>query len=126
MALRRAALSRAGQFDETLSDRGDEEEWERRYTQAGGRIRYVAAAALDHRRTPQDSRLGRLSRAAYHLGRTAWRNDRRKGIAPPTRAEVRTLAGCLWHTLRRRCAIGIVLAAHTAGRLRESLTRGPG
>ena len=30
---------------------GDEEEWERRLRAAGGRIRYVAAAGVDHRRT---------------------------------------------------------------------------
>jgi glycosyltransferase involved in cell wall biosynthesis len=125
MAVRRAAFSRLGPFDEALSGRGDEEEWQQRYAEAGGRIRYVAAAALDHRRTPEDARLSRLSRAAYSLGRTARRNDRRKGAAPPVLGELRTLVGCLWHTLRRRCAIGIVLAAHTSGRLREAFTRNP-
>ncbi len=38
---------------------GDEEEWEIRHLRAGGRIRYVAAAALDHRRAPRDARFRR-------------------------------------------------------------------
>ena len=114
-----------GAFDESLSGRGDEEEWQQRYADRGGRIRYLAGAGLDHRRTADDATLSSLSRAAYAVGRTARRNDRRKGAAPSIAAELRTLAGCGWHTVRRRCAIGIVLAAHTAGRLREALTQRP-
>ncbi|MGB0092730.1 MAG: glycosyltransferase family A protein, partial [Solirubrobacteraceae bacterium] len=49
------------------------------YLAAGGRIRYLAAVGLDHRRTPADA------------------------------------------TVRRRCAIGIVLVAQTVGRLREAM-----
>jgi hypothetical protein len=33
-------------------------------------------------------------------------------------AELRTFAGCLWHTVRRRCENGLVMAAHAAGRIR--------
>jgi hypothetical protein len=36
-------------------------------------------------------------------------------------AEVRILAGCAWHTVRRRCAFGIVMGARAAGSLREAL-----
>ena len=36
--------------------------------------------------------------------------------------ELRTLAGCPWHVVRRRCLGGIVMAAHSAGRLREALS----
>jgi GT2 family glycosyltransferase len=130
MAVRRGAFEQVGTFDESLAGRGDEEEWERRHRAAGGRILYLAAAGLDHRRTAEDATVIRLSRAAYALGRTARRNDVRKHAAPPLRGELRTLAGCCWHVVRRRCAIGIVMAAHSAGRLREALThaprRGPG
>ncbi len=121
MAIRARTLERLGGFDETLSGRGDEEEWERRYLAAGGRVRYLAAAGLEHRRTAADATLRALSGAAYELGRTARRNDVRKRAAPTLRAEVRVLAGCVWHIVRRRCAIGIVMFAHTAGRLREAL-----
>lgn len=121
MAIRRSALERVGRFDERLAGRGDEEEWERRCTAAGGRIRYLAKAGLVHRRTPADATLRMLARAAYGHGRAARRNDVRKGAAPTIRAELRTLAGCAWHTVRRRCANGVVMGAHTAGRLREAL-----
>ncbi|MDQ6607500.1 MAG: glycosyltransferase, partial [Actinomycetota bacterium] len=125
LAIRARALERVGGFDETLSGRGDEEEWERRYAAGGGRLRYLAAAGIEHRRTAADATVQALSRAAYALGRSARRNDVRKHAAPALRAELRVLAGCAWHVVRRRCAIGIVMFAHTAGRLREALA-GPG
>jgi GT2 family glycosyltransferase len=119
MAIRRDAFDRVGMFDETLQGRGDEDEWERRYLAAGGRIRYVADAGLEHRRAAADATVRALSRAGYHLGQTARRNDVRQRRAPSAAAELRTLAGCAWHIVRRRCAIGFVMLAHTAGRLRE-------
>jgi glycosyltransferase involved in cell wall biosynthesis len=121
MAIRRSALDRVGSFDESIQGRGEEEDWERRYTARGGRIRYLAGAGLDHRRTAADARLTALTRAAYHLGRSARRYDARKGQVPSLAAELRTLAGCLWHVVRRRCALGIALAGHAAGRLRETI-----
>ena len=121
MAVRRRAFERVGMFDEGLAGRGDEEEWERRYTAGGGRVRYLAAAGLDHRRSVEDATVRALSRSGYHLGQTARRNDVRKRQAPSLAAELRTLAGCAWHIVRRRCAIGFVMLAHTAGRLREAL-----
>jgi GT2 family glycosyltransferase len=117
MAVRRRALARVGGFDETIFTRGDEEEWQRRYAAAGGQVRYLAQAPLIHRRTAEDSRVRRLAGAARAQGRAARRNDERKGAAPSLPAELRTLAGCLWHIVRRRCAIGVVLAAHACGRL---------
>ena len=122
MALRRRALERAGHFDETWHGPGDEEDWERRYTAAGGVVRYLAAAGLEHRRSARDATITRLSRAAYRQGRASRRYDARKGGAPSLASELRTLAGCQWHVLRRRCLNGIVLTAHAAGRLREALS----
>ena len=86
--------------------------------------RYVAGA---RRRAPPvaaDATVGALSRAAYALGRTARRNDVRTGRGPSLPAELRTLAGCVWHIGRRRCANGIVMAAHSLGRVRETLAEG--
>lgn len=123
MAIRRRALELVGAFDEALSGRGEEEDWQRRYAARGGSVRYLAAAGLDHRRTRADATVAALSRAAYALGRSARRYDGHKGQAPPIAAELRTLAGCIWHVLRRRCAVGIVLAAQAAGRLREAASR---
>ncbi len=124
MAVRRHALARVGAFDETIRGRGEEEEWERRYVASGGVIRYLAAAGVEHRRTAADATVRRLARDAYRLGRTARVYDVTKGTAPSLRTEVRTLLGCGWHIVRRRCATGLVLAAHAAGRLREGLISG--
>ena len=57
-AVRRSAVERIGEFDESL-DRahGDEEEWLLRLRAAGGRIVYLADAGLDHRRSADDSGL---------------------------------------------------------------------
>lgn len=121
MAIRRRAFERVGPFDEEIHGRGDEQEWELRYVAAGGRIRYLARAGLDHRRTAADARLRALTRAAYGHGRAGRRHDERTGTAPSIRGESRILAGCAWHTVRRRCAYGIVMGARSAGRLREAL-----
>ncbi len=121
MAIRRRALKAVGGFDERILGRGEEEDWERRHTARGGRIRYVAGADLDHRRTESDSTLRKLARADYRYGRDARRYDVRKGTQPALAAELRTLLGCAWHAVRRRCANGVVLGAHAAGRLREAL-----
>ncbi len=121
MALRPRAFDRAGRFDETWHGPGDEEDWERRYTAAGGTVRYLAAAGLEHRRTRADATLAALSRAAYRQGRASRRYDVHKGAAPSPAGEARTLIGCLWHVVRRRCLRGIVLAAHSGGRLREAV-----
>lgn len=119
MAVRASALARVGPFDPELRGRGEEEEWQIRLHEAGGRVWYVAGARLVHRRDKQDSRLGQMTRDAYRLGRTARAFDRRKGSAPPLRQELRTLAGSGWHAARNRCAYGVLFAAHAAGRLRE-------
>jgi glycosyltransferase involved in cell wall biosynthesis len=122
LAIRRSALEATGPFDETIEvGAGDEEEWQERHRAMGGRVRYVAAAGLDHRRAGADARLRALACAAYHRGRAARRHDARKGVAPTLAAELRTVAGCGWHTVRRRCANGIVMAAHALGRTREAV-----
>ena len=83
IAVRRSALERIGRFDPALGGAGDEEDWQRRLRAAGGRIRYVAAAGVDHRRAGADARVRALSRAAFHRGRASRRYDAYKGAAPP-------------------------------------------
>lgn len=121
MAIRRTAFERVGLFDEGLSGRGDEEEWELRYIADGGRIRYLASAGLDHRRAPPDARLRALTRDAFEQGRQSRRHDVSSGTTRTVKAELRILAGCTWHTIRRRCAYGLVMGARAAGSLREAL-----
>lgn len=123
MTIRRSWLERVGWFDESprISGAGDEEEWQMRVKAAGGRIRYVAAAALDHRRAGDDARLPALCRSAFHRGQASRRFDRIKGTTPSLADELRTLAGCAAHGPRFRCANGPILTAHALGRLRAAL-----
>ena len=122
MALRRSALQRAGRFDEEqATGTGDEESWQRRLLAAGGRMRYVADAALDHRRAGDDARLRALAGAALARGATARRFDEAQGRAPSLPRELRVLAGCAAHTVRFACPNGIVLAAHSLGRVQTAL-----
>ncbi len=123
MAIRRRAFDALGRFDDELSGRGDEEDWELRYTASGGRIRYLAGARLYHRRAAPDATLRALARKAYQQGREARRHDVRAGKPRKISGEIRTLVGCGWHTVRRRCPYGIVMGARTAGSLREALRR---
>jgi GT2 family glycosyltransferase len=125
MALQRGAVALAGRFDPDVDQYGDEEDWQRRLRAAGGRTRYVAAAGVDHRRTGADARLRGLCRAAYRRGRHSRRYDVRKGTPPALAAELRTLAGCAWHVVRRRCGTGIVLTVLTLGRVAEALDPAP-
>lgn len=128
MTVRRAAIARAGRFDETRELYGDEQEWQGRLRAAGGRIRYVAAAALDHRRAGDDARLRSLVAAAYRRGAASRRFDVYKRRAPSLRRELGVLAGCAVHTVRFACPSGIVQTAHSLGRLRAALAaarRGP-
>jgi hypothetical protein len=121
MTIRRRALDRVGPFDETIRGRGEEEDWERRHAALGGRVRYLANAGLEHRRTGVDARLRALCRAGYALGRTARHYDMHKGAAPTLRGEIRVMLGCLVHAVRRRCPAMLAVAAHAFGRVREAL-----
>jgi GT2 family glycosyltransferase len=121
MAVRRSAVERAGPFDEARELYGDEQEWQARVKAAGGRIRYVAAAALDHRRAGDDARLRALCAAAYRRGQASRRFDAALGRAPALGAELRVLAGCALHGPRRLCLNGPILTAHSLGRVRAML-----
>jgi GT2 family glycosyltransferase len=125
MAVRRAALQRVGPFDEGRELYGDEQEWQARLKAGGSRLRYVAGAALDHRRAGADARIIALARAAYRRGRASRRFDVFKAhppdTAPTPREELRVLAGCALHGPRFRCANGPILTAHSLGRLRSLL-----
>ncbi len=125
MTIRRSALHRAGRFDASRPLYGDEAAWQDAFKAAGGRVRYIAAAGLDHRRAGDDSRLRQLSRAAYRRGVASRRHDVFKQRAPALTQELRTLAACAVHTVRFRCANGIVMAAHSLGRTREAWTPAP-
>jgi glycosyltransferase involved in cell wall biosynthesis len=121
MAARRSAFERVGDFDATLPQFGEEEEWLSRLRAAGGRVVYLAEAGLDHRREGDDARLGALMRGAYVRGRSLRTHDVRRGSAPSLGREVRVLAGCGWHTLRYACPQGLVMGAHSLGRVHAAV-----
>jgi glycosyltransferase involved in cell wall biosynthesis len=123
MALRRAAFDRIGPFDETIAGHADEEDWLQELRAGGGRIMYLAAAGVDHRRAGADAGLSRLARAAYHRGRAARLTDQRRGTEPSVLHEARVLAGCAWHIVHYACPQGAIMGAHSAGRLTEALRR---
>ena len=123
MLLRRSALELAGEFDESLPTGGDEEEWLRRLGARGGKVVYLADAGLDHRRVGDDARLRSLMRSAYHRGYNLRRFNETHGSAPGVGHELRVLAGCGWHTIRRGCPQGLIMGAHSAGRLKRALER---
>jgi GT2 family glycosyltransferase len=124
MAIRRAALQRVGPFDVSLEHGGDEQEWQERLRaqEPAARVLYVAAASVVHRRAGADARLRSLARGAYARGRAARRFDARRALAPSLAAELRTLAGCAGHVVRRRCPAGLTMLAHSYGRLREGVS----
>ena len=120
-AVRRVAFERYGLFDERVTGHGDEEDWLMGLRSAGGQIAYLAGAGLEHRRAGDDARLSSLARAAFHRGRNARRTALRRGNPPSPARELRDVAGAVWHTVRRRCPQGVIMGAHSAGRLAESL-----
>lgn len=122
MAIRRSAIDQIGLLDERLgAGVGDEEDWQQRWLDHGGRIRFVAGAAVDHVRTGDDARLRSLCRAAYHRGKAGRRYDNVRGELPSLRHELRTLLGCALHGPRHLCFNGPVMTAHTLGRVAETL-----
>jgi len=123
MLVRRSAFDRIGGFDEQIEGGGDEEEWLERLRAAGGRVVYLAAAGLDHRRAGDDARLRSLVRGAFTRGRGLRAFDARRGRAPGLGRELRVLAGCGWHTVRRACPQGLVMGAHSLGRTVEAVRR---
>lgn len=119
--VRREVFDRVGRFDESIGGHGDEEDWLLALRAGGGRITYLPEAWVEHRRSAVDSRLRPLALAAFRRGRGARVTDRRRGVAPLLRSELRVLAGCAWHTAYRRCPQGILMGAHAAGRLAAAL-----
>lgn len=117
MAVRRSAFERVGEFDESLPQFGEEEEWLIRLHAAGGRVVYLADALLDHRRAEGDAGLATLMRGAYVRGQRLRDHDVRKGSPPRLARELRVLAGCGWHTARYACPQGLVMGAHSLGRV---------
>jgi glycosyltransferase involved in cell wall biosynthesis len=124
MGIDRRAFELAGTFDPGVPYGFDEDMWERRLRERGGQVMYLADAGLVHRRDEDDSRLVPLMRAAYRRGRALRAYSVHRGEAPSLARELRWLGGCFLHTFRFRCGNGLLLTAHSVGRLAELLARG--
>jgi hypothetical protein len=90
----------------------------------------VGAAAACGGRPHRVRRARRAGPSPRSPGRAAWaararvipaRYVEHRGDPPSVRQELRVLAGCVYHVFRRRCGNGILLAAHSTGRVREAL-----
>ena len=123
---RRRAFELAGPFPEDIPPGGDEEEWLHRLHAAGGRVWYLADAWLEHRRAGDDARLRSLMRSACYRGRNVRSYDARRGIEPPLGRELRVLAGCGWHTVRRGVPAGADHGRALGGRVRRRCAAGGG
>lgn len=128
LAVRRSAIERIGGFDPSHTmPSGDEEEWLTRLRDAGGRIRYVAAARVLHRRVAADATTSALARAQWFRGHAARRADLRAArsnggrSAPGVGAELKNLAANLLGLARHRDASRRWTTAHAAGRVHEAL-----
>ena len=124
MAADRRAFELAGMFDPGVPYGFDEDMWERRLRAAGGRILYVARAGLVHRR--DHARLAPAAADAARptgAGATCAPTSSTAAGARSAPRELRVLAGCVLHIFRCRCGNGMLLTAHSAGRVREMLAR---
>jgi len=117
LGVRRSWVERVGPFDAARELYGDEQEWQDRVRDAGGRVLWVPDAQLDHVRTGPDATVRALARAAYARGQASRRYDVFKGRAPALGEELALLARTTLHGPLHRCSNGPVMAAHSLGRL---------
>ena len=122
MAVRRRALEALSALRSgALAGSGEEEDWQHRYRARGGKTRYLAGAAVDHRRVGADAGSARFrapptpgdAPRAATTSRRAPRPESRASCARSRAARGMSRAS----TLCERSGHG----AHTAGRLREAV-----
>ena len=66
-----------------------------------------------------------LGEAAFGLADLAAGTRREADRLASRQPPVRVLVGCGWHTLRRACPQGVIMAAHSAGRVAEAVRPRP-
>ena len=125
MAIRRAALELVGLFDTGLSGPGDEQEWEERLLERGGRVVYIAEAWLWHRRTAVDLQFLRMLKRRFARGAHVVPYRRaRGGPTPRVGNELVAATRVLGHALLHRCAWGVLAAAAHLGAAWATLSAG--
>jgi GT2 family glycosyltransferase len=118
MAVRPSAVAVVGGFDERLGV-GEDWDWGRRLLATGGRIVYLPAAWVVHRRLASDLVLSRLLVEYYRRGFLVGTRDSTR--AP--REALRLGAHSLRHAVGRRCTRGLTDAARGLGLWSGALTR---
>jgi GT2 family glycosyltransferase len=115
MAIRRDALAAAGPFDEDRPQYGEEFEWQDRAREAGGRVVYLPAAWLWHRRSRASMALPHRLRRGFRQSRGNTYYRRARGLG----ADARTgeLPRLLAHSARYRCDVGLLDAVAELGKV---------
>ena len=116
----------AGPFDVSLEHGGDEQEWQERLRRLRPQARVYVPVPRARRAPPRRRRRTAAGAGRDRLHPRAGRPPLRRpprGSRPRCGGELRTLAGCLGHVLRHACPAGLVMVAHSGGRLREALAR---
>jgi GT2 family glycosyltransferase len=111
-AVRRSAFERVGGFDGSMSGQGDEVEWILRLRRAGGRVRYVADAAVVHTRFADDVTLRKLLRTQLGRAREGAAFDVHRGAVEPLRAVLRRALRFSAHAIVFRCWSAAAHALH--------------
>jgi len=116
MAVRRSAFDLVGLFSENLPIYGDEQEWEERLLDRGGRTVYVPDAWLWHRRTADDLRLLHMLKRRFVRGANSVPYRLARGEPTPrVGGELYGAMRVLGHAVRRGCTWGLLASAAHLG-----------
>lgn len=122
LAIRRAAFERIGLFNPALVWRGDEDNWQKRLVEQGGRVLYVPRALVWHRRLKSDLRRRTLLKTRFGWGVGQVQYKRESGVPWTFRKELKVLRKDLRHAYEERCFGGILEAAIRVGALWGAIT----
>ena len=117
LAIPRKLFDHVGLFDERLLSGGDETEWLERAVATGRRLEFVPDAVVRHRRTAEELRLRSLLVKRFHRARGQAAYSYASGETVSPRAELRQAVRSLAHSVRFRCAYGLLPVASALGRL---------
>ena len=117
MMIRRSAVSAIGDFSEAQPIYFDEIEWQHRLREAGRSTVYVPDAWLWHKRTHRDMRVRNRIRRQFRAGYGRANFCASKGQSLEIPARLAGVPGLLLHSVRRRCAWGVLATAGELGAL---------
>ena len=121
MAVRRAAFERVGRFDESVAVTATRRSGCCACARPAGRSPTWRARASTTAAPATTRACARSRGREYHRGRAARRTTAARATRPACGASCANLAGAGWHTVRRACPQGLIMGAHSAGRLAEAL-----